>query len=298
MSSRACSVWTRAAADDRLGSRPPLPSVRASRTPPPDAQFDDEVELHLQLLAERFEREGLSHDQAMTAARRQFGNTTRLREDRSDLQTFPAVEQTWRAVRYGLRQLRRTPAFTAAAVFSIALGIGVNATVFTLLDQLVLRLLPVSEPERLVMIWSTGPNLGDTREVRASSVPVLREFQRRAVAFDSLFCRTSSSVALTIGKNTAPARAELVSGNYFEALRVGPAAGRVFSAATDDTVDRGHPVVVLSHRYWSDRLGGRSDVVGTKVLVNRHPMEVVGIATRGSTASIPPRRPTSGCRCE
>src|SRR4029077_14470035 len=105
------------------------------------------------------------------------------------------------------------------------------------------------------------------------------EFQQRAVAFDSLFCRTSSSVALTIGKKAAPARAELVSGNYFEALRVGPAAGRVFSTATDDTVDRGHPVVVLSHRYWSDRLGGRTDVVGTKVLVNRHPMEVVGIAS-------------------
>ena len=89
------------------------------------------------------------------------------------------------------------------------------------------------------MIWSTGPNLGDTREVRASSVPVLREFQRRAVAFDSLFCRTSSSVALTIGTDTAPARAEPVSGNYFEALRVGPAAGRVFSTAADDTSTAG-----------------------------------------------------------
>ena len=258
---------------------------------PHDADFDDEVELHLQLLAERYEREGMSPGQAMTAARRQFGNTTRLREDRSDLQTFPAAEHVWRAVRYGLRQLRRTPAFTAAAVFSIALGIGVNATVFTLLDQLVLRLLPVSEPERLVMIWSTGPNLGDTREVRASSVPVLREFQRRAVAFDNVFCRTSSSVALTIGKDTEPARAELVSGNYFEALRVGPAAGRVFSSTADDTVDRGHPVVVLSHRYWSARLGGRGDVVGTKVLVNRHPMEVVGIADAGFNGIDPAQAP-------
>ena len=237
--------------------------------------------MHLALLAERYRQQGLTAQDAASAARRQFGNATLLQENRRELQTLPAVESVWRAVRYGARQLRATPVFTVAAVFSIALGIGGNAAVFTLLDQLVLRLLPVPEPERLVMVWSGGPNLGDTRGVRASAFPLCQALQRSAVAFDGIFCRYSTSAAIATDAETEVVRAELVSGNYFEALRVGPAAGRVFSAIADDRIDRGHPVVVLNHRYWTERFGGRQDIVGRKVRVNNHPMEVVGIAAAG-----------------
>jgi predicted permease len=237
--------------------------------------------MHLQLLAERFVRQGMTPADAAAAARRQFGNTTLLQEHRREMQTFPSIEHLWRVVRYGVRQLRLSPSFTAAAVLSLALGIGLTTAIFTMLDQLVLRLLPVAEPQRLVMIWSSGPNLGDTRGTRVSSFPLCQDFQRQAAAFDSVFCRYSTDAAITIDNSTEPVRAELVSGNYFQALGVGPALGRVFSADADDRLDMGHPVVVLSHRYWRDRLGGDPLVVGRKVLVNRQPMEVVGVANPG-----------------
>ena len=141
------------------------------------------------------------------------------------------------------------------------------------------------------MIWSTGPNLGDTRGVRASSFPLRQTYQRRAVAFDSVFCRYSSAAAITVDDSTEPATVELVSGNYFDALHVGPSAGRVFSANADDRVDRGHPVVVISFRYWVDRLGHRPDIVGKKILVNGHPMEVVGVASAGFNGMDPAQAP-------
>jgi predicted permease len=253
---------------------------RASRQPPVTG-FDDEVELHMRLLADRYVQQGMTPEEAVQAARRQFGNVTRLQQDRRELLGFPSLERMWRAVRYGVRQLRLSPLFTATAVVSLALGIGANTAVFTLLDQLVLRLLPVAQPERLVMIWATEPNLGDTRAARASSFPLCQDYQRQAMAFDAVFCRFATGAALTLDNATEPVRAELVSGNYFEALGVGPAAGRVFTAAADDRVDRGHPVVVLSHRYWVDRFGGSVDAVGRTVLVNKNPMEVVGVAAAG-----------------
>lgn len=250
-----------------------------SRAPQPE--FDEEIELHLRLLTDRFIGQGLAPDEAAAAARRQFGNIVRQREDRHDLMTIAPVERAWRAVRYAVRQLRHSPVFTATAILSLALGIGANTAVFTLLDQLVLRLLPVRDPGRLVMIWSTGPNLGSTRGPRTSSFPLCQEYQRRAVALDAVFCRAMLEAAVTVGSATEVVRAELVSGNYFEALGVVPAAGRVFSTAADDRVDRGHPVVVLAHGYWVDRFGGRPDVVGRTLLVNRQPMEIVGVAAAG-----------------
>ena len=236
-------------------------------------------------------RQGLAPADAASAARRQFGNATLLQEDRREMQTVLALEHAWRALRYSVRQLRITPGFTASAILSLALGIGVNTAVFTLLDQLVLRLLPVPSPERLVMIWSTGPNLGDTRGVRASSFPLCQTYQRRALAFDSVFCRYSSAAALTVNERAEPVTVELVSGNYFEALHVGPSAGRVFSANADDRDDRGHPVVVISFRYSVNCFGHRPDIVGKKILVNGHPMEVVGVASAGFNGMDPAQAP-------
>jgi predicted permease len=246
----------------------------------PNDDFEDELRQHIDMLAERFVRQGMDPVQAVLAARRQFGNSTLIQEDRRAMQTFPAVESVWRAMRYATRQLRASPVFTVTAVLSLALGIGANTAIFTLLDQLVLRLLPVPEPERLVMIWSTGPHQGDNRGVRASSYPLCQDYQRRAGAFESVFCRYSTTVAATLEGNTEPVRAELVTANYFQGLRVGPSAGRVLLPESDDRPD-GAPVVVVSYRYWVDRLGANRNVAGSKVLVNKHPMEIVGVAAAG-----------------
>jgi len=256
-----------------------------------DSEFEDEIQTHQRLLTERYIRQGMTPDDAVWAARRQFGNLTLLQEKRRDMQIFPSLESFWRNVRYGARQLRRNPLFATIAVLSLALGIGANTAVFTLLDQLVLRLLPVEAPERLVMIWPTGPILGSNEGTRAVSYPMYQDFQRHAEAFEFVSCRYFQQVAIDVGGAAELGNAELVSGNYFRALRIGPSVGRVFSSMADDRIYKGHPVVVLSDRFWIDRFGGDPNIVGKKILVNNYPMEVVGVAAPGFTGIDPSQSP-------
>ncbi|HTS27641.1 MAG TPA: ABC transporter permease [Bryobacteraceae bacterium] len=192
---------------------------------------------------------------------------------------------------FALRNLRRSPLFTAVAVSSLALGIGANTAIFTLIDQLMLRLLPVQEPERLVMIWSTGPHLGSNRGYRMVSYPMYQDFQQKAEAFSSVFCRFYTPASVSFGGQTERVNAELVSGNYFQAMGVKPAIGRVFSMEEDDRVYKGHPSVVLSHQYWVTRFAADPGVIGQKILVNNYPMTIVGVSAAGFTGLDPARSP-------
>ncbi|MBV8864969.1 MAG: ABC transporter permease, partial [Acidobacteriaceae bacterium] len=256
----------------------------------PDFEFDHEMHEHLRLLTERYIRAGMTPSDADSAARRQFGNTTLLREERTRMQTIPSLETLWRDARYGARQFRLDPLFTTVAVLSLALGIGANTAVFTLLDQLVLRLLPVHDPERLVMIWSTGPHFGGNAGARTASYPMYQYFQRNAEAFDFVFCRFETPSSITDG-GAERVNAELISGNYFQALGVGPAVGRVFTPEADDRIYKGHPSVVLSYQYWMRRFAGDPKVVGKKILVNNYPMEIVGVSAAGFAGLDPARSP-------
>ena len=246
-----------------------------------DSEFDDEMRTHLQRLSDRFIRQGMIPEDAAWAARRQFGNAGLLRQNRRETRTFLPLETMWRDLRYGIRQLRMYPLFTTAAVVSLALGIGANTAVFTLLDQLVLRLLPVKDPSRLVMIWTTGPHFGDNIGPRTASYPMYQDLQRRAEALESVFCRFDTPSSITVNGSTERINAELVSGNYFQTLGVGAALGRVFSPEADDRVYEGHPVVVLSHGYWMNQFAGDPSAIGKKILVNNYPMKIVGVSAPG-----------------
>src|SRR5437588_5470789 len=173
--------------------------------------------------------------------------------------------------RYALRNLLRSPLFTAVAVVSLALGIGANTAIFTLLDQLLLRLLPVRYPEQLVIIWTTGPHMGSNRGTHMASYPMYQDFQQKAQAFSYVFCQRDTSLSISFGGQTERVDGELVSGNYFQALGVKPALGRVLSPEEDDRVYKGHPVVVLSYPYWVTRFAADPKVVGQKMLVNNYP---------------------------
>jgi len=132
---------------------------------------------------------------------------------------------TWLSdLKFALRTLRRSPLFTVVAILSLALGIGANTAIFTLLDQLILRLLPVKNPEQLVMIWSTGPHMGNNRGSRAASYPMYQDFAKKAQAFSYVFCRLDTPLSISVDGQTERVDAELVSGNYFQALGVGSAA--------------------------------------------------------------------------
>jgi len=194
-------------------------------------------------------------------------------------------------LRFALRNLARSPLFTLVAVSSLALGIGANTAIFTLVDQLLLRLLPVRDPQQLVMIWTTGPHLGSNRGMRMASYPMYQDFQQRGQAFSYVFCRYQADTSVEFGGQTERATAELVSGNYFEALGVGPALGRVFTPAEDDRVYEGQPSVVLSYPYWMTRFSGDPSVLGKKILVNNYPMTIVGVSAANFNGLDPSRAP-------
>jgi predicted permease len=194
-------------------------------------------------------------------------------------------------IRFALRNLVRSPLFATVAVASLALGIGANTAIFTLIDQLMLRLLPVKDPAQLVMIWTTGPHLGSNRGDRRTSYPMYQDFQQKAQAFSYVFARFQTALSISFGSQTERADAELVSGNFFHALGVKPAIGRVFSPEEDDRVYKGHPVVVLSYRYWASRFNSDPAVIGSKILVNNYPMTIVGVSAAGFDGLDPSRAP-------
>jgi len=242
-----------------------------------DLEVDEEIRQHLQQLTERFVAQGMSREDAAAAARRQFGNLGVHEDDRHDTQSIPWLENLWRDIRYGIRQLRLNPLFTTVAIATLAIGIGANTAVFTLLDQLMLRLLPVKDPSRLVMIWADGPNFSNNIGQRVVSYPFCQDL-RKSPALESVMCSYNTHEAVTIDGNTETLDVELVSGNYFETLGVKPALGRVFSSAADDQVWSGSPSIVLSYSFWQQRFGSDAHVIGKKILVNNYPMEVVGVS--------------------
>ncbi len=194
-------------------------------------------------------------------------------------------------LKFALRTLLRSPLFTTIAVLSLALGIGANTAIFTLVDQLLLRLLPVNHPEQLVMIWTTGPHMGNNRGSRAASYPMYQDFQKKAPAFSHVFCRYYTPSSISFDGQTERVSTELVSGNYFQAMGVKPAIGRLFNPQEDDRLYKGHPVVVLSYPYWMNRFGGDGTVLGKKVLVNSYPMTVIGVSAPGFSGLDPSQTP-------
>jgi putative ABC transport system permease protein len=253
-------------------------------------EVDEEIRQHLQQLTDRFMARGMPREDAMAAARRQFGNLGVHHEDRRETQTINWIETLWRDIRYGARQLRHNPLFTTVAIATLAIGIGANTAVFTLLDQLVLRLLPVKDPSHLVMIWSDGPNFGNNNGNRVVSYPFCQDL-RKSPALESVMCSYNTSEAVTIDGTTESLDVELVSGNYFETLGVKPALGRVFSSAADDQVYSGSSSIVLSHRFWQERFGADPKIVGKKILVNNYPMEIVGVSAAGFAGVDPAQSP-------
>ncbi len=255
-----------------------------------DIEVDEEIRQHLQQLADRYVAQGMPRQDALAAARRQFGNLGVHQDIRRETQSVHTLETLWRDVKYGARQLRRNPLFTTVAIATLAIGIGANTAVFTLLDQLVLRLLPVKDPSRLVMIWADGPNFGNNNGQRVVSYPFCQDL-RESPALESVMCSYNTREAITIDGGTESLNVELVSGNYFETLGVKSALGRVFSSAADDQVYSGSPSIVLSYRFWQERFGADPHVVGKKILVNNYPMEIVGVSAAGFAGADPAQSP-------
>jgi len=187
-------------------------------------------------------------------------------------------------VRYGLRMLAKSPGFTFIAILTLALGIGANTAIFSLLNQVLLRRLPVRNPAELVVLKSPGPKHGrlwsDGDDSEIFSYPVYKGLARNTAVFDGMLARFQFDASIANHGETDRGSGELVTGNYFEVLGVRPALGRVLSPADDD-VQGAHPVLVLSHAYWMRHFGGDTGALNQTILVNNTEMTIVGVAQAG-----------------
>jgi len=200
-------------------------------------------------------------------------------------------------LRFALRALAKNPGFTAVVVLTLALGIGSNTAIFSLMDQILLRLLPVKEADRLVVLSGPGPFSGSSHNhsntLTPFSHPMFEALRAKNTVFDGVLAHFAAPVHLTVGRQTDNVTGDLVSGNFFQVLGVTPAAGRLLTAE-DDRIPGGHPVVVLSHGFWTRRFGSDPGVVGQTVGVNNESMTVVGVAPRGFQG-VAVREPTDVC---
>src|SRR3989449_85419 len=189
-------------------------------------------------------------------------------------------------VRYGRRMLAKNPGFTLIAILTLALGIGANTAIFSLLNQVLLRRLPVRNPGELVVLKSPGPKHGhvwsDGDDSEVFSYPLYKGLAKNTAVFDGVMARYQFSAAIASHGQTDRGSGELVTANYFEVLGVRPALGRMLSPADDD-VQGAHPVMILSHGYWTRHFGGDAGVLNQTVLVNNTEMTIVGVAQAGFT---------------
>lgn len=188
-------------------------------------------------------------------------------------------------IRYALRQLRQKPGFAVIAVMTLALGIGANTAIYSLLDQAMLRRLPVQKPEQLVMLNYLGSNTGRTSSYGGDdknyfSYPLYKDIRDRNSVFAGVIATDAVNVGVQWRNHPEVVGGELVSGNYFEVLGVRPALGRLF-VSSDDQTQNANPVVVLSFSYWKRAFASDPQIAGQTVLINGHPFVVLGVAQSG-----------------
>ncbi|HXC88113.1 MAG TPA: ABC transporter permease, partial [Candidatus Cybelea sp.] len=194
------------------------------------------------------------------------------------------MQNLWKDITFGLRMLGKSPGFTAIAVITLALGIGANTAIFSLMNQILLRQLPVKNPNELVILRAPGPATGhvsdDGDATESFSYPMYKGLRDNNSVFTGILARYNFSASVASKGQTDRATGELVSGNYFEVLGVQPAIGRVFTQ-DDDRVPLAQPVVVLSYPYWTRHFGGDPSVLNKVLLINNVEMTVVGVSQSG-----------------
>ena len=193
-------------------------------------------------------------------------------------------------IRLALRTLFRTPLVTLVAILSLALGIGANAAIFSIFNQMLLDALPVQQPDRLVNLSSPGPKQGSTSCGNAGdcdhvfSYPMFRDLQKLQTVFTDVAAHLSFGANLSFDGQTISGSGMYVSGSYFPVLGVQPALSRLISPQDDQKTGES-AVVVISHNYWTRQFGGRGDVINRTMVVNGRTLTVVGIAPPGFTGT-------------
>jgi putative ABC transport system permease protein len=257
------------------------------------ADLEEEMRLHMELRERQFRDHGFNPHDARLAARREFGNRAAIEIASSEEWGWGWWESLVQDLRYAVRALGKTPGFAAIAVVTLAVGIGMNTAVFSIVNAVMLRGLPYPDPDRLVSLWeeqaqqgpskmnASGSDLGGIGGKKRTTVSPanLMDYRRGATAFEGLAgCETT---AMNLTGNGSPERlyGESVTANYFALLGVAPALGRTF--ADEEDREGANPVVVLTHRFWENRLGSDQAALGRTINLDARPYTIIGVMPRG-----------------
>jgi len=248
-------------------------------------ELSEEIRAHLDEKIEELVARGMPRKEAVASARRELGNLTLLEEDSRAVWRWPSAEDFFMDIRYGLRTLARNPGFTAVAVLTLALGIGANTAIFSLMNAVLLRNLPVKSPSQLVLFgagkWGGIMDEVPSRSWQLFSFPFYRDVQADKSVFTDVTAMESmpNDVHGTIGESSdsEAIQARLVSGTYFSTLGVHPILGRTFTE-DEDRIPGGSPVAVASYAWWKRRFGGDPSIIGKKMSVGPTVYTVIGVA--------------------
>jgi predicted permease len=264
----------------------------------PQDDFSDEIRAHLEFEIEQLRAEGLSEEEAQTRARLRFGNLTRVEERFYESSRWEWLDTLFRNVRFGARMMARTPVSSLIAVLVLALGIGANTAIFTLLNAVLLRSLPVQHPEELVLFgdgeWGGSANGLPNRNWKLFSWNMYREFQQHNRVFSDVAALGSAYFGMhgriTGSQEPEKINVELASGTFFRTLGVKPFLGRLLEAV-DDGAPGASPVAVASYAYWQRRFGESTAMLGTAVTMNETTYRIVGVAPKGFFGAIVGQQP-------
>jgi hypothetical protein len=234
----------------------------------------EEIQQHLAEEIESLMAGGMNRRDAEFAARRRFGNVTLIEEQGSEAWRMPNIEGWLADLKFALRRLKASPGFALTAITTLALGIGANVVVFSVLNGLILRPLGVPDAKNLYQI-SRGINGGDIQ-----AYPDYRDFRDRDPSFSGMMAYKILTAGMSIDNATVRSWGFAATGNYFDVLGVQPALGHFFHASDEHGLGSA-PYVVLSYDFWRRQFGARPDVLGKAVKLNGHPFTVIGVAQQG-----------------
>jgi predicted permease len=240
------------------------------------SDLSEEIQAHLEEKIDELVAGGMSREDATLAARREFGNVPLIEERSHEVWQWPSLENFFMDVRYGLRMLRKNLGFTAVAVLTLALGIGANTAIFSVVDGVLLAPLPYSQPDLLVMVWEWNQHL---KQVKEPSYPNFLDWQRDARSFQEMAGWKWHFYGLTSPGTPEHVASMEVSSGFFRVLGVKPALGREFSPQEDRR--GGAPVAIISDRLWKDRFARSPEALGKSVILNEIEYTIVGVLPPG-----------------
>lgn len=252
-----------------------------------DTEFAAELESHLQLHIEDSLRAGMNPETARRDALIKLGGVEQIKERFREQRGLPLIETLLQDLRFGLRMLRKNPGFTIVAVLTLALGIGANTAIFSVVNAVLLRPLPYADANRLVMVWATDERRGVKEDV--TSFPNFEDWRAQSKSFQAIAAFTGRSAVVSLGGEAELMPAFQGTPGIFELLGVTPELGRTFRP---EEVEPGSPhVLLLSDTFWRERFGARPDVIGRVLRVNEELYTVVGVAPPGLKLSFSKSEP-------